>query len=380
MGSGASSQYCPSDAKLRRTMLIKTHNAMAQSKVDQDIPAVINSSCRKNDSVGSGSIAAAEFEQICQTCGVHLRQEEIMLLQKRFDVGLNHSQSDQLSYVKLLAFLRNDVSQFSATPPSFAPAHFPTSPKKRMEIDNARFFSANNIRVADCDEQEDTSGNYDEEIREMRQLCEEIRETCWLEAERLVADHIEQQDETGEGSEVLQQQQQKKRPQKLKKSKHNQANPVGQPGGFQPETIIQYIIVDTQVKDSKGKSFSKGRMAAQISHVSVMAVNTFLKEESNITKEYVEETRGQMTTVVFKLKSGVSFTQIVKVLDTANKNAVSASASASASNPAGKADIFRHVVWNENPEKVDVAMALRPVLYSDYQIVQDELRQLLGLY
>jgi peptidyl-tRNA hydrolase len=132
------------------------------------------------------------------------------------------------------------------------------------------------------------------------------------------------------------------------------------------------------VKDSKGKSFSKGRMAAQISHVSVMAVNTFLKEESNITKEYVEETRGQMTTVVFKLKSGVSFTQIVKVLDTANKNAVSASASAS--NPAGKADIFRHVVWNENPEKVDVAMALRPVLYSDYQIVQDELRQLLGLY
>ena len=136
------------------------------------------------------------------------------------------------------------------------------------------------------------------------------------------------------------------------------------------------------MKDSKGKSFSKGRMAAQISHVSVMAVNTFLKEESSITKEYVEETRGQMTTVVFKLKSGVSFTQIVKVLDTANKNAdsASASASASASNPAGKADIFRHVVWNENPEKVDVAMALRPVLYSDYQIVQGELRQLLGLY
>ena len=41
---------------------------------------------------------------------------------------------------------------------------------------------------------------------------------------------------------------------------------------------------------------------------------------------------------------------------------------------------FRYVVWNENPEKVDICLALEPVCFSSYQRIQGAMKELVSLY
>jgi hypothetical protein len=133
--------------------------------------------------------------------------------------------------------------------------------------------------------------------------------------------------------------------------------------GFKDDDIVQYVIVDPQVRDADGKPFSKGRMAAQVSHVSVKATNEYVvKQQNKLAQAYVDEVEGQMTTVVFKLRKGVGWEQVTTLLDGAEGGALA------------------WVKWNENPEKVDVALALAPVRFSSYKVVQACMRDLVQLY
>jgi Ca2+-binding EF-hand superfamily protein len=155
-----------------------------------------------------------------------------------------------------------------------------------------------------------------------------------------------------------QQTQQKQKQPKQKQPKQGEAAK-----GFKDDDIVQYVIVDPQVRDSDNKAFSKGRMAAQVSHVSVKATNEYvIKQRDKLAQTYVDELEGQMTTVVFKLRKGVGWDQVTAIFD------------------AAEGGPLQWVKWNENPEKVDVALALAPIRFSSYKTVQASMRDMVQLY
>ena len=127
------------------------------------------------------------------------------------------------------------------------------------------------------------------------------------------------------------------------------------------DDLLQYIVVDKAVRDERGKRFSHGRMAAQISHVSVLAAREFyFKQQHELARSFVEETEGQMHTIVLKLGKDVQLAQVEKLLKEAD---------------------LAYVVWNELPEKVDIALALLPVRKGAYRAaVGSQMRILTKLY
>jgi hypothetical protein len=140
------------------------------------------------------------------------------------------------------------------------------------------------------------------------------------------------------------------------------------------EEMFQYIFVDNNVRDAKGKALSKGRMAAQISHVSVKAAQYFLGcENPGKMRDYAlppadhdtEEKekhlqRFDMKTVICKTKNGVALDKIREVLETHN---------------------LRYVLWTEAPEVVDVAVAVEPMRDEDYtKEARDAMKKLTSLY
>ena len=137
--------------------------------------------------------------------------------------------------------------------------------------------------------------------------------------------------------------------------------------------MFQYIFVDNNVRDPKGKVLTKGRMAAQISHVSVKATQYFLQEGSQAMRDYVTPPavngdeaaskhlqRFDMKTVICKTNKGVP---LAKVQESLEKHGL------------------KYVVWNERPEEFDVCLALEPMRDADYpKEARAELKKLTGLY
>jgi hypothetical protein len=139
------------------------------------------------------------------------------------------------------------------------------------------------------------------------------------------------------------------------------------------EEMFQYVFVDNNVRDAKGKALSKGRMAAQISHVSVKAAQYFFGIGSEKMRDYAHPPTDQdteekekhlqrfdMKTVICKTKKDVGLEKVRQVLDKYE---------------------LKYVLWTEAPEVIDVCVALEPMRDKDYpEGARAEMKKLTSLY